>query len=82
MKKYICILATAALFTACEQKSETVTPAAPDHNTTTIVNPSPAETKKTEMNTTIVNPTPAESKKTETNTTTNINTTATATPNP
>ena len=43
MKKYICILASAALLVACEQKTETVTPAA-----------SPAET---ENNTTVVNPT-------------------------
>ncbi len=46
MKKYICILASAALFAACEQKTETVAPASPaepktEHNTT-IVNPSPA----------------------------------------
>ena len=78
MKKYICLLAAAALFSACEQKTETVTPAAPaaaDHNTT-IVNP-PAN--KSETKTTIVNPTPAESK-TETNTT--INTAPASTPNP
>jgi len=36
MKKIICILAGAALLTACEQKTETVTPAAsPDTTTTT-----------------------------------------------
>ena len=57
MKKYICILAGAALLAACEQKTETVAPA-------------PAE-KKTENNTTIVNPSPAGDKtyKSETNTT-------------
>ena len=54
MKKYICILASAALLVACEQKNETATPAA-----------SPAES--TENNTTVVNP-PA-STDTTTNTT-------------
>lgn len=78
MKKYICILATAALFTACEQKSETVTPAAPAKGDTTIVNPA-APATKSETNTTIVNPTPAAAK-TETNTT--INNAPASTPNP
>ncbi len=92
MKKYICILASAALFTACEQKTENVTtPAAADKPDTTIVNP-PADAPKTESNTTIVNPTPAEAPKTETNTTINTaptmapdtttTTTTTSTPNP
>ncbi|MEO5720764.1 MAG: hypothetical protein ABIR71_04745 [Chthoniobacterales bacterium] len=82
MKKYLCILASAALFTACEQKTETVTPAAPadaTHHDTTVVNPPAAVAPKTETNTTIVNPTPAETK-TETNTT--INQAPAATPNP
>ena len=55
MKKLICIFASAALFAACEQKSETVTPAAPVENktqkNTTVVNP-PSDTKKTESTTT------------------------------
>ena len=34
MKKYICILAGAALLAACEQKTETVTPAATPAPTT------------------------------------------------
>jgi PBP1b-binding outer membrane lipoprotein LpoB len=34
MKKYICILAGAALLVACEQKTETVTPAATPAPTT------------------------------------------------
>ena len=56
MKKYICILAgTAALLAACEQKTETVNPPAGEkkESNTTIVNPSPATTNKTETNTTI-----------------------------
>jgi hypothetical protein len=75
MKKLICILAGAALLGACEQKTETVTPAAP-----------PADAKKTETNTTIVNPPaktetgakPAPNSETKTETTT----TTTASPNP
>ena len=43
MKKYICILATAALLAACEQKTETVTPAASPTPTT----PPPAATEMT-----------------------------------
>ena len=74
MKKLICILASAALLGACEQKTTTVNPPADkktDSNTT-IVNP-PAE-KKTESNTTIVNPA---AEKTETTTTVTA-----STPNP
>ena len=69
MKKLICILAGAALFGACEQKTETVAPPAEKktENNTTVVNP-PAE-KKIESNTTVVNP-PANTKKIETSTTT------------
>jgi uncharacterized lipoprotein YajG len=74
MKKLICILASAALLGACEQKTETVTPAAP------------ADTKKTETNTTIVNPPaktetgakPAPNSETKTETTTKT----TSSPNP
>jgi hypothetical protein len=55
MKKYICILAGAALLAACEQKTETVNPPAGEkkESNTTIVNPSPATANKTETNTTI-----------------------------
>ena len=76
MKKLFCILASAALFAACEQKTETVnTPAASPaekktENNTTVVNP---VEKKIESNTTVVNPT----KKIESNTTT-----TTSSPNP
>ena len=41
MKKYICILAGAALLAACEQKTETVAPAA------TPTTPPPAATEMT-----------------------------------
>ncbi|HWP89338.1 MAG TPA: hypothetical protein VNM70_15760 [Burkholderiales bacterium] len=61
MKKYICILASAALFAACEQRTETVVPAA-----------SPAT--KTENKTTIVNPSPAGGTHTHTDTTTTTTT--------
>ena len=71
MKKYICILAGAALFTACEQKTTTVNPPAKTEHNTTIVNPSPAGgTTKSETNTTIVNP----STKTESSTSTTTST--------
>jgi ABC-type uncharacterized transport system auxiliary subunit len=43
MKKYICILAGAALLAACEQKTETVTPATSPTPTT----PPPAATEMT-----------------------------------
>ncbi len=43
MKKYICILAGAALLVACEQKTETVTPEASPTPTT----PPPAATEMT-----------------------------------
>jgi uncharacterized lipoprotein YajG len=67
MKKYICILAGAALLAACEQKTETVAPATSP----------PAE--KTESNTTIINPSPAEkTEKTETNV--NLNTSPSPSP--
>ena len=74
MKKYICILAGAALFVACEQKSTTVNPPAKTESNTTIVNPSPAGgTTKSETNTTIVNP-PASGTKTESSTSTTTST--------
>ena len=78
MKKYLCILASAALFAACEQRVETTAPTAPadkktEHNTT-IVNPSPAGGTKSETNTTIVNPPPAGSTKTESSTSTTTST--------
>jgi hypothetical protein len=48
MKKYICILASAALLAACEQKTETVTPTASPNasdttTTTTTATASPAD---------------------------------------
>jgi PBP1b-binding outer membrane lipoprotein LpoB len=73
MKKYICLLAGAALFAACEQKTETTNPPAENktENNTTVVNPSPATTEKTETNTTVnTAPSPSESSSTTTTTTT------------
>ena len=69
MKKLLCILASAALLGACEQKTDVVAPAN-----------SPAPEKKVEKNTTVVNP-PASTEKTKetTNTTT---TTTTSSPSP
>ena len=67
MKNYICILASVALLTACEQKE------------TSVTNP-PAE-NKTENNTTIVKESPGPATKTETNTTINTGTPASS-PNP
>jgi uncharacterized lipoprotein YajG len=60
MKKYICLLAGAALLAACEQKE------------TTVTNPPAEKTEKKETNTTIVNPSPA-TKTEKTETTVNIN---------
>jgi PBP1b-binding outer membrane lipoprotein LpoB len=67
MKKYICILASAALLGACEQRTETVVPAAspaetaaPPATTETTTNinvPPPAETK-TETNINVPTPAP------------------------
>lgn len=71
MKKLICILASAALLGACEQKTETVAPAPAEkktENNTTIVNP-PASTEKTKETNTVIKEKPAETK-TETTTTT------------
>jgi PBP1b-binding outer membrane lipoprotein LpoB len=71
MKKLICILASAALLGACEQKTETVAPAAPaekkTENNTTIVNP----TEKTKE--TVIKEKPAETKTETTTTTTSPN---------
>jgi hypothetical protein len=74
MKKLFCILASAALFGACEQKTE-VTPAAPADKTT-VVNPPPAKSEtgaKSTTTNTVTNAPPADGaveKKTETTTTT------------
>ena len=85
MKKLICILASAALFGACEQKTE-VAPAAPadkKESNTTIVNPPKSETGVKEKSTTtntITNAPPTDGsveKKTESTTTT-----TTSSPNP
>jgi PBP1b-binding outer membrane lipoprotein LpoB len=65
MKKYIYILAGAALFTGCEKKETTITnPPAENQteNNTTIVKESRAPSSKTENNTTIVNESKAPSK--------------------
>jgi hypothetical protein len=67
MKKLICILATAALLGACEDKT-VVTP---------TTGTSPAPDKKVENNTTVVNPT---EKTKETKETTNTNTTTATSP--
>jgi len=50
MKKYVCLLAGVTLFAACEQKETTVTnpPAGKKESNTTVVNPSPATSTKTE----------------------------------
>jgi uncharacterized lipoprotein YajG len=55
MNKYICLLMGAALLAACEQKETTVAnpPAEKKESNTTIVNPSPATTNKTETKTDI-----------------------------
>ena len=70
MKKLICILASAALLGACEEKTEK-----------TVVAPgsSPATEKKVENNTTVVNPTTEKTKEKETKETTNTNTNTTTT---
>ena len=79
MKKLICILASAALLGACEQKTETVAPAAPaekkTENNTTIVNPSTSMEKTKERGI-------APSSNTSTETKTDTTTTTTASPNP
>jgi hypothetical protein len=81
MKKYICILASAALFTACERRDTVVTPAAPapGNDTTTIVTPAaPSTHTETHTDTTVMpSPTPAMD---TTTTTTEETTTAKPTP--
>jgi PBP1b-binding outer membrane lipoprotein LpoB len=89
MKKLICILASAALLGACEQKTETVAPAAPaekkTENNTTVVNPS-GDTEKTKekvkatdtTNTTTAAAAPV----TSTETKTDSSTTTTSSPSP
>ena len=69
MKKYICLLALAALLPACEQKETTVTNPPGDsktENNTTVIKESPAPESKSETNTTINAPAGT---KTETTTT-------------
>jgi uncharacterized lipoprotein YajG len=68
MKKLFCVLASALLLAACEDKT-VVTPAA---------GTSPAPEKKVENNTTVVNPTTEKTK--ETKETTNTNTTTATSP--
>jgi uncharacterized lipoprotein YajG len=61
MKKYIYILAGAALFTACEKKETTITnPPAENktENNTTIVKESEAPSNKTEKHSTNPSPSP------------------------
>lgn len=70
MKKLFCILASAALLGACEQKETVVAPAS-----------SPAPEKKVENNTTVVNPTTEKTKETKETTNTNT-TTTTSSPSP
>ena len=55
MKKYICLLMGAVLLAACEQKETTVAnpPAEKKESNTTIVNPSPATSTKTDNKTDI-----------------------------
>jgi PBP1b-binding outer membrane lipoprotein LpoB len=87
MKKLLCILAGAALFGACEQKTE-VAPAAPaekkteTNTTTTSVDPSSVERKKETTNTLTTTQQPASlepKQETKEETTT---TTTTSSPNP
>lgn len=79
MKKLLCILASAALLGACEQRTEVVAPAgstpAPEkkvENNTTIVNPA-VNTEKTKETNTITTAPATTEKKTETTTTTSPN---------
>src|SRR5438876_7898883 len=83
MKKYICILASAALLAACEQKTETVTPAASPSETTTTAT-SPAESTPMATMSPMATATPMETATPatpETSTTTET-TTSTASPTP
>jgi ABC-type uncharacterized transport system auxiliary subunit len=74
MKKLLCILATAALFGACEQKTEVTAPAAPPTKET----PDPAKAQRLNRKT---GPTAADAT-TTTETKTDSTTTVTASPNP
>jgi hypothetical protein len=73
MKKLLCILATAALFGACEQKTEVTAPAAPAKET-----PDPVKAQRLNRKT---GPTKTDAT-TTTETKTESTTTDTATPNP
>jgi uncharacterized lipoprotein YajG len=75
MKKILCILATAALFGACEQKTQVVAPAAPPAKET----PDPAKAQR--LNRKTVPAAPADAT-TTTETKTESTTTVPATPNP
>jgi len=61
MNKYICLLSGIALLAACEQKETTVAnpPQEKKESNTTIVNPSPATSKKTEKTEVNVNKSPS-----------------------
>jgi len=61
MKKYICLLASLAMLTACEQKETTITnpPAEKKESNTTVVNPSPATSTKTEKTDININTSPS-----------------------
>lgn len=72
MKKLLCILATAALFGACEQKTEVTAPVAPAQT------PDPAKAQRLNRKT---GPTKTDAT-TTTETKTESTTTVTATPNP
>lgn len=73
MKKYICVLASLALLTACEQKETTVAnpPAEKKESNTTVVNP--PEQKK-ESNTTVINPSSPATETKKEKTEVNVNT--------
>jgi hypothetical protein len=77
MKKLLCILATAALFGACEQKTEVTAPAAPPAQET----PDPAKAQRLNRKTKPAEPA-SNDVTTTTDTKTESSTTAAATPNP
>ncbi len=77
MKKLLCILATAALFGACEQKTEVTAPAAPPAKET----PDPAKAARLNRKTVPATPVDATTT-TETKTDSTTTTTVPATPNP
>ena len=76
MKKLICILASAALLGACEQKETVVAPGnspAPEkkvENNTTVVNPTTEKTKETKETTNTTTTSPSSNSSTSTTTTT------------